>query len=80
MILPSLLGRGAVVAAHAVVNKEMPPLAIAGGVPAKVIGQRNPRRAAVQRKVPGALVLPASEAPSGAVDGSQVFAKRFGSR
>jgi acetyltransferase-like isoleucine patch superfamily enzyme len=42
MILPSLLGRGAVVAAHAVVNKEIPELAIAGGVPAKVIGQRNP--------------------------------------
>jgi acetyltransferase-like isoleucine patch superfamily enzyme len=42
MILPSLLGRGAVVAAHAVVNKEVPPLAIVGGVPAKVIGQRNP--------------------------------------
>jgi len=42
MILPSLLGRGAVVAAHAVVNKEIPELAIAGGVPARVIGQRNP--------------------------------------
>jgi acetyltransferase-like isoleucine patch superfamily enzyme len=42
MILPSLIGRGAVIAAHAVVNKEIPPLAIAGGVPAKVIGQRNP--------------------------------------
>jgi acetyltransferase-like isoleucine patch superfamily enzyme len=42
MILPSLLGRGAVVAAHAVVNKEVPPLAVVGGVPAKVVGQRNP--------------------------------------
>ena len=42
MILPSLLGRGAVVAVHAVVNKEVPPLAVVGGVPAKVIGQRNP--------------------------------------
>ena len=42
MILPSLLGRGAVVAAHTVVNKEVLPLAIVGGVPAKVIGQRNP--------------------------------------
>jgi acetyltransferase-like isoleucine patch superfamily enzyme len=42
MILPSLLGRGAVVAAHTVVNKEVPPLAIVGGVPGKVIGQRNP--------------------------------------
>jgi acetyltransferase-like isoleucine patch superfamily enzyme len=42
MRLPSLIGRGAVVAAHAVVDKEVPPLAIVGGVPAKVIGQRNP--------------------------------------
>ncbi len=42
MILPCLIGRGAVIAAHAVVNKEVPPLAIAGGVPAKVIGKRNP--------------------------------------
>lgn len=41
MILPSLLGRGAVVAAHSVVNKEVPPFAIVGGVPAKVIGERN---------------------------------------
>jgi len=42
LILPSLLGRGSVVAAHTVVNKEVPPLAIVGGVPGKVIGQRNP--------------------------------------
>jgi len=42
MILPSLIGRGAVVAAHSVVNRDVPPLAIVGGVPAKVIGQRNP--------------------------------------
>lgn len=41
MILPSLIGRGAVVAAHAVVNKEVPPFAIVGGVPAKVIGERS---------------------------------------
>jgi acetyltransferase-like isoleucine patch superfamily enzyme len=42
MILPSLIGRGAVVAAHAVVIKEVPPFAIVGGVPAKVVGKRNP--------------------------------------
>jgi acetyltransferase-like isoleucine patch superfamily enzyme len=42
MILPCLIGRGAVIAAHAVVSKEVPPLGIAGGVPAKVIGKRNP--------------------------------------
>jgi acetyltransferase-like isoleucine patch superfamily enzyme len=41
MVLPSLIGRGAVVAAHSVVNKEVPPFAIVGGVPAKVIGERN---------------------------------------
>ena len=42
LILPSLLGRGAVVAAHTVVNKEVPPFGIVGGVPGKIIGQRNP--------------------------------------
>ena len=41
LLMPCLLGRGAVVAAHAVVNTEVPPFAIVGGVPAKVIGQRN---------------------------------------
>jgi acetyltransferase-like isoleucine patch superfamily enzyme len=40
-ILPCLIGRGAVVAVHAVVNKEVPPFAIVGGVPAKVVGERN---------------------------------------
>jgi acetyltransferase-like isoleucine patch superfamily enzyme len=42
MILPCLIGSGAVVAAHAVVINDIPPLGIAGGVPAKVIGKRNP--------------------------------------
>jgi len=40
MVLPSLIHRGAVVAAHAVVNKDVEELAIVGGVPAKVIGKR----------------------------------------
>lgn len=31
------IGRGAIIAAGAVVNKSIPPYAIAGGVPAKVI-------------------------------------------
>lgn len=42
MILPSMIGRGAVVAAHAVVTKDVGELDIVGGVPAKVIGKRSP--------------------------------------
>lgn len=42
MILPSHIRRGAVVAAHAVVNKDVGELEVVGGVPAKVIGKRNP--------------------------------------
>jgi len=41
MVLPSLIGRGAVVAAQAVVNKDIADLDIVGGVPAKVIGKRD---------------------------------------
>lgn len=41
-ILPGVtIGEGAVVAAGSVVTKDVPPYAIVGGVPAKVIGQRN---------------------------------------
>jgi len=41
IILPGItLGRGAVIAAGAVVTKSVPPLSIVGGVPAKEIGQR----------------------------------------
>lgn len=41
-ILPGVkVGRGAVVACGAVVTKDVPPLAIVAGVPAKTIGQRK---------------------------------------
>jgi maltose O-acetyltransferase len=41
-ILPGVtIGRGAVVACNAVVTKSVPPMAIVGGIPAKVIGERR---------------------------------------
>jgi maltose O-acetyltransferase len=41
-ILPGVrIGRGAVVASGAVVTKDVPPMAIVGGIPAKVIGERR---------------------------------------
>jgi len=42
VILPEVkIGKGAVIAAGAVVTKNIPPLTIAGGVPAKEIGKRK---------------------------------------
>ena len=42
IIMPGVkIGRGAVVAGGAVVTRDVPPLAIVAGVPAKVIGWRN---------------------------------------
>lgn len=41
-ILPGVhIGKGSVVAAGSVVTKDVPPMAIVGGVPAKIIGERN---------------------------------------
>ena len=41
-ILPGVtIGKGAVVASGAVVTKDVPPLAIVAGVPAKIIGKRK---------------------------------------
>jgi maltose O-acetyltransferase len=41
-ILPGVtIGRGAIVAAGSVVTKDVPPMAIVGGIPAKVIGERK---------------------------------------
>jgi acetyltransferase-like isoleucine patch superfamily enzyme len=42
MILPSHIRRGAVVGAHAVVNKDVGELEMVGGVPAKLFGKRDP--------------------------------------
>ena len=42
IILPGVtIGEGAVVASGAIVTKDVPPYAIVGGVPAKVIGKRE---------------------------------------
>ncbi len=41
-ILPGVrIGRGAVVASCALVNKDVPPMAIVGGIPAKILGTRK---------------------------------------
>lgn len=45
IILPGVtIGEGAVVGAGAVVTKDIPPYAIAGGVPAKIIGERKNKK------------------------------------
>ena len=42
IVLPNIkIGEGAVVASNAVVTKDVPPFAIVGGIPAKIIGYRD---------------------------------------
>ena len=42
MVLPTHIKRGAVVAAHALVAKDVDELTVVGGNPAKPIGKRDP--------------------------------------
>jgi acetyltransferase-like isoleucine patch superfamily enzyme len=42
----AVVGHGCVLAAHAVVRDEIPDLAVAGGVPARVLKSRRPQQAA----------------------------------
>lgn len=56
MILPGVtVGRGAVIAAGAVVTKDVAPLTVVGGVPAKPIGTRHPGACAYELDSPPPL-------------------------
>lgn len=52
IILPGVtIGKGAVVASGAVVTKDVPPYAIVGGVPAKIIGYREKKEYSYKSKM-----------------------------
>ena len=43
------IGRGSIVGAEVVVNRDIPPVSIAAGVPARVIGRRDQKRGYFER-------------------------------
>ena len=48
-VLPGVrIGRGAVVSAHALVNRDVAPFTIVGGVPATEIAKLNPKKFVVR--------------------------------
>ncbi len=58
IILPGVkIGKGAVVASGAVVTKDVPPYAIVGGIPAKVIGQREKKHYQYQATMSATHIL-----------------------
>jgi acetyltransferase-like isoleucine patch superfamily enzyme len=55
IILPGVtVGRGAIVGAGAVVTRDVPPFAVAAGVPAKVVNSRDPQAASSEHERNGA--------------------------
>jgi maltose O-acetyltransferase len=51
-ILPGVtVGRGSIIAAASVVTKDIPPYAIAGGIPAKVIKYRKPDQTGMTKEI-----------------------------
>jgi len=52
VVLPGVkIGKGAIIGAGSIVNKDIPPFAIAAGAPAKIIGQRPVPESEMERSV-----------------------------